>query len=338
MSRTVGLGLYTGQGTDLHDAVPLALTAEEAGFDAFWVTEHHAIADGYLPSPLTLLAGLATVTRRISLGTGLLLAPLHHPLRIAEDAAVVDLLSGGRLILGLGLGYAAHEYRSFGVDPRYRGRRLDALVPALRSAWTGRRFSAPELGLHDVRVTPTPGRDIPIWLGGYAPAAVARAGRIADGHLVGRGTPEIIADASAHLEGVRETTDPGFVRAVNVTVVLDDPDGAPDSARAGFARQQRMYESLQAGREVYAGLVPETEAPGAGLTLGSIDEYVQIRGIAAEVIAGIDAVFAALADWAHVHVVLRLLFPEDDLGAQLTRIRVFGRHILPALTRPGDHT
>ncbi|NWJ72626.1 LLM class flavin-dependent oxidoreductase [Pseudonocardia sp. ICBG1122] len=328
--RTVGVGLYSGQRRGLRHAVPLAVAAEEAGFDAFWVTEHHGIDDGCLPSPLTLLAGVATATRRITLGTGLLIAPLHDPLRLAEDAAVVDLLSDGRLVLGLGLGYAAHEYRAFGVDPATRGRLLEALVPALRDAWTGRPFSAPALGLHDVRVTPAPGRRIPVWLGGYAPAAVRRAGRIADGHLVGRGTPEVVADAERHLGAVRFPCDPGFVRAVVVTVLLETPEGTTGSARRAFARQQRMYESLQAGRQVYSGLV--SPAPdGDRLALGSVDSYVQVRGSAEEVAAGIDAVFASLAGWAEVHVVLRLLVGEDELGPQVERLLAVGRDVLPAL-------
>src|SRR3954447_18573102 len=243
MSLRVGVGLWTGQGTDYRDAVPLAVAAEEAGFDSFWVTEHHGLPDGYLPAPLTLLAALAPVTTRIALGTGLVLAPLHHPLRLAEDAAVVDGLSGGRLVLGLGLGYAEHEYRAFGVDPASRGARLEALVGALRAAWTGQPFCAPELGLYDVRVTPTPAHPVPIWLGGYAAAAVARAGRIADGHLVGRGEPGIVEAASAQLGTPRG----GFTRAVNVTCVLEAPGGGAASARAAFAVQQQAYEAIQTG-------------------------------------------------------------------------------------------
>ncbi|GAA1866528.1 hypothetical protein GCM10009836_53670 [Pseudonocardia ailaonensis] len=320
----VGVGLWTGQGQDYRDVVPVAVAAEAAGFDSFWVTEHHGLPDGYLPSPLTVLAALAPVTSRITLGTGLVLAPLHHPLRLAEDAAVVDLLSGGRLVLGLGLGYAEHEYRAFGVDPRTRGSRLEALVGALRQAWTGEEFSCAALGLDRVRVTPTPAHDIPIWLGGYAETAVVRAGRIADGHLVGRGVPHIVETASDQLGAPR--TD--FTRAVNVTCVLDAPGGAAASARSAFAAQQQVYESIQAGRAVYAGLVGDPS--GAGLSLGSIDAYVQVAGSADDVVAGLREVLRGLAGWPDVHLVLRLLFPEPP-EVQVERLATFGREILPRL-------
>jgi alkanesulfonate monooxygenase SsuD/methylene tetrahydromethanopterin reductase-like flavin-dependent oxidoreductase (luciferase family) len=325
-----GVGLYTGQGSDYRDVVPLAVAAEEAGFDSFWVTEHHGLPDGYLPSPLTLLAALGPATDRITLGTGLLLAPLHHPLRIAEDAVVVDRLSGGRLILGLGLGYAEHEYRAFGVDPTTRGAHLTALVGALRAAWTGEPFSCEELGLRNVRVTPTPERPIPIWLGGYAAAAVARAGRIADGHLIGRGDPHIVDAASAQLATVRDPGDGSFTRGVNLTCVLDTPGGAAASARAAFTRQQQAYEAIQAGRTVYGGLIGDPEG-ATGLALGDVDAYVQVAGDVEQVVAGIRAVIAALRDWANVHVVLRLLFPEPDLDGQLLRLATVGREVLPRL-------
>ncbi|GAY07189.1 LLM class flavin-dependent oxidoreductase [Pseudonocardia sp. N23] len=328
MRLSVGIGLYTGQGSDYRDAVPLAVAAEDAGFDSFWVTEHHGLPDGYLPSPLTLLAALAPATSRIELGTGLVLAPLQHPLRLAEDAVVVDRLSGGRLVLGLGLGYAEHEYRAFGVDPSSRGTRLTALVDALRDAWTGLPFSSPALELRDVRVTPTPTRPVPIWLGGYAATAVTRAGRIADGHLVGRGAPHIVDAASAQLAAVRDPADPSFTRAVNVTCVLDAPGGGAASARAGFTAQQLVYESIQAGRPVYAGLVGDPSG-SAGLALGDIDSYVQVAGDVDAVVAGLRAVLHGLRDWANVHLVLRVLFPEPDPDVQLTRLATFGEQVLP---------
>lgn len=316
----IGLGLWSGQHGDPTDAVALARAGEDAGFDAFWVTEHHGMPDGYLPSPLTVLAACAAVTSRIELATGVVLAPLHHPLRLAEDAALVDRLSAGRLLLGLGLGYAAHEYRAFGVDPATRGARLEALVGALRAAGTGEPFSASALDLHDVRVTPTPSRPIPLWLGGYADRALARAGRLADGHLVGRGEPAIVEAASRTLAGVRDPADPTFVRGVVVTCVLDAPGGGAAEARAGFARAQQAYEAIQRGRAVYAGPVG--------------DAHVQVRGDVDEVVAGLRAVLTSLAAWSRVHLVIRLLFAEPDLDTALTRVATFGDRVLPHLRPP----
>lgn len=334
-TRRFGAGLYTGQrpdGATYRDAVPLAVAAEEAGFDSFWVSEHHGLPDGYLPSPLTLLAALTPATSRITLGTGVLLAPLHHPLRIAEDAAVVDVLSGGRLVLGLGLGYAEHEYAAFGVDPAERGTRLDALVRALRTAWTGEPVHCDVLGLHGARVTPVPGRRIPVWLGGYAARAVRRAGLLADGHLTGLGTTTVVRDASAHLAGVLDPAVPGFTRAVTVACVLDAPGGGADAARAAFTRQQLVYERMQAGREVYAGLVADPAGAGAArLARGGIDAYVQASGSADEVVAALTGLLDALADWPDVHLVLRLLFSDTDLDVQRRRLAAFGRDVLPGL-------
>ncbi len=101
-----------------------AARAEALGFDVVWAHEHHSQGMIY-PSPLMTAAALAGATSRIAVGTNMLLLPLHHPLRVAEDAAMVDVMSGGRLILGVAAGYAADEFAAFGVRPsRTRGRRI----------------------------------------------------------------------------------------------------------------------------------------------------------------------------------------------------------------------
>ena len=339
-SVTFGLGLYTGQRAvtstlpRYRDAVALARAAEAAGFDAFWVSEHHGLDDGYLPAPLAVLAAIATATERIALGTGVVIAPLHHPLRLAEDAAVVDHLSGGRLVLGLGIGYVDHEYRMFEARWSTRGARLAETVEVLRRAWSGEPFSfaGRTMSFTDVRVTPRPYRDggIPIWLGGYADAAVERAGRIADGHLTGRGERHVIDAATAALRSVRRPDQHDFVRAVNIVCVLDEPGGHATSARRAFAAQQLGYERIQAGRDTYASLVADPN-PDRGLAAGSIDAYVQASGSAEEVAASLQRVIDDLAGWRAIHIVLRLVFPDEDLDAQLERVALAGRRLLPLL-------
>lgn len=337
----VGVGLYTGQGsTDsgsgYREALVLARAAEEAVFDSFWVSEHHGWDDAYLPSPLVLLASLAAVTERIELGTGVVLAPLYHPVRLAADVAVVDQLSRGRLILGLGLGYIDREYTAFGVERSSRAARLADVIEVLRLACTGAPFSyvGRTIELDDVRVTPRAARPggVPIWLGAYSDAAVRRAGVVADGHLVGRGSPHIIESANRLLAGVRRPDDPTFTRAVNITVVTDDEGGHPTSARAAFAAQQLTYERVQRSADVYSSMIPDP-AGGDQLSEGGIDSYIQIGGRAPDVVAGIARVLEQLSGWSNVHLVLRILFPGEPTEAQLERLRLFGNSVLPEVRR-----
>ena len=176
----VGFGSLTCQagpgdgrtaGERYRDALSLATEAERVGFDSVWLSEHHFFADGYTPSPLVLAAAVAARTERIAIGTGVLLAPLHHPVRLAEDAATVQLLSDGRLILGLGQGWKREEFERLGVEHARRATLLESTVRALREAWG------------EGPVTPKPVPPPPIWIGGMSEAAVRRAGRVGDVYL-----------------------------------------------------------------------------------------------------------------------------------------------------------
>lgn len=154
--------------------------ADRCGFHSVQFHEHHGTADGYLPSPLVLAAAAAAVTTSIGLETGALLAPLHDPLRLAEDLAVLDLISRGRLTVVPGVGYVPHEYVMFGKDKRTRGVALDRAIAVWRQAWTGEPF---EFDGRQVRVTPRPYRAAgpPIVLAGGSKPAAERAARVGDG-------------------------------------------------------------------------------------------------------------------------------------------------------------
>lgn len=154
-----------------------AKAAEEMGFDAYGSAEHHFMYDGFLPMPLNALAAVAAATQRIKLITGTLLLPVYDPLRIAEDAATLDVLCGGRLMLGLGMGYRPMEFDGFGLSKRTRGKRLVEMMKIIREATSKDVFSYDgEFHTYrNVRLHPTPlQRPIPIWLCGRTSLNAAR--------------------------------------------------------------------------------------------------------------------------------------------------------------------
>jgi alkanesulfonate monooxygenase SsuD/methylene tetrahydromethanopterin reductase-like flavin-dependent oxidoreductase (luciferase family) len=204
------------------------VAAEALGFDTIWLTEHHFTDDAYLPSLLTMAAAVAVRTTRVTIGTAVLLLPLHHPLRVAEDVAVVDNLSGGRFRLGVGAGYVHAEFEAFGVDRRRRGALVESGVATIRAALDG--------GL----VTPKPVQvRLPIWLGARAEVTARRAGRIGEGVLISPDTALIdtfqAARADAGHLGPREVGTFAYVYP------SPDPSGSAASLGIGVAYRLSRY-------------------------------------------------------------------------------------------------
>lgn len=338
----VGIGLFTGQvpagsgrsfGREYAETIELVRLAESTGFDSAWVSEHHGSSDGYLPSLLAFLAALASATRTIRLGTGLLLAPLHHPLRVAEDAAVVDQISGGRLVLGLGLGWRVEEFRMFGLDTRTAAARLEDTINVLRLAWTGKRFSyeGRALSFDRVRVTPPPARrgGPPILVGGYVDAAFRRAGRLADGHTMDTDDPDLVAravslmDAAARERG-RDPASLSLVLNQNAWVVDDPSVDAWAQVREGVIHQWGAYEAWEGGHDTPAhdSLEPRTDeaAARAATAAGTPEDVARRLRAIAEPHAGRD-----------LELVVRLHYPGMELDQAAAAVRLFGERVLPAL-------
>ena len=148
---------------------------EEHGQNAIVISEHHATDDGYLPSPLVVASAVAARTSTISISIAALLANLYEPLRLAEDIAVLDHLSGGRVSYTIGLGYRPEEYAMFDAGWENRGRRIEEVIEVLQQAWTGEEF---EYDGRKVRVLPTPSNDPVLFYGGGSPAAARRAAKL----------------------------------------------------------------------------------------------------------------------------------------------------------------
>lgn len=157
---------------------------ENNGFDDVWLSEHHFIDDGYLPSMLPAAAAIAARTKKIRIPLGVLLMPFHNPVRLAEDIAVVDVISGGRFELGVGVGYKVEEFEGFNVAFNERGGRTNEALRIIRRLLDGETLThkGKYFEVNKVRLTPEPiQRHLPIWVGGFTPPALRRAARYGTG-------------------------------------------------------------------------------------------------------------------------------------------------------------
>jgi len=174
----------------IDEVIAEAQLAEASGFDSCFFGEHHQDGDGFLPSPLIVATAVAARTQHLRVGTSVILLPLHHPVHVAEDAITLDLVSKGRLILGVGIGYQPADFRAFSVPMEHRVALFEDSVEILRLSWAGDTFSyrGKHYTLEDVQIRPRPyqASGPPLWFGASVPAAARRAGRLADGFV---GTP-----------------------------------------------------------------------------------------------------------------------------------------------------
>lgn len=237
-------------------AVELVQAGEEAGFDSAWTVEHTVVPEGYeskypysptgrmpgrenefiLPDPLMWMAYVAAATSRIKLGTAMLILPQHNPVLVAKQVASLDHLSGGRVLLGIGVGWLREEFEVLGASFDDRGRRADEYVAAMRELWSS---DAPTFHGEFVRFTkahclPQPvNKAVPIIVGGDSKLAARRAGRLGDGYFPARGTQtELIELARRTAE--EHGRDPASLEIT--TSLPDDLEDIPSLAAQGISR------------------------------------------------------------------------------------------------------
>ncbi len=312
------------------ETVRLAVEAERLGYTSVWTTEHHFVDDGYMPSLLVVSAALAQATSRIELGTGVILAPMHHPLRLAEDAATVQLLSHGRLRLGLGLGWSELEFAGLGADARRRGAAMDEILDILPRAWNGEPFTHqgqvydfPTLGVRPVPTVP-----IPVLVGGSAEPAIRRAARLANGIFSNATVATFVEQVRWVLdECARIGRDPAAFRFIHYSVLLP---GVSQEVALGRYRDllwamQWKYSDMEASAT--RSLPPVSPPPFEGPAERLLKRGSTYAGPADALVEGLLDIRKQAG--VPVEFVARSYFPQLDYEAQLELMQQLAEDVAP---------
>ncbi len=239
---------------------------DQIGADLVWFTEHHFVEDGYLPSWIPVAGAMSAVTENVRFGTDICLVPFNHPVRLAEDLAVLDNLSGGRVEVGLGMGYAPHEFRGFGFPVSHRLSLMNEGIEVLQSCFTGERFSyrGKRWQFEDVQIKPGYVQEggPPLWIAAMSEAGALRAAKY-DTNFLPQGLKAKSFEpwVDAMRASGREPADKrvGIIRSILVT---DDRNTDWPVVRAAeryrMALYQRFFEESGEGFGAHGEPVPQT--------------------------------------------------------------------------------
>ena len=264
-------------------AVELVQAGEEAGFESAWTVEHTVIPSGYesvypysesgkiaggaedliLPDPLIWMAHMAGATERIKFGTAILILPQHSPVVCAAQVAPLDYMSGGRALLGIGVGWLKEEFDAIGAPFERRGVRTDEYVAAMRALWANdcASFEGEFVQFRDTYCLPRPiNGSVPIIVGGDTDYAARRAGRLGDGYFPARDTPQERIDL-ARRTAEECGRDPD---ALEITMPMpEDPDDIPNMKARGVDRLVVPVTAM-------AGMPTLIDSPEDALRFGEI--------------------------------------------------------------------
>jgi len=309
------------------EALEEVLRGEELGFDSIWMEEHHSVLNHYWPSPLTVLAGFATRTSKVTLGTDILVAPFYHPVRLAEEVALLDIMSNGRFVLGAAIGYKPDEFALYGADLEKRGARFVEQLTIMKALWTEDRVSfkgkyyTVEGKLEPKPITkPHP----PLWIGGWGELTLKRAATLGDNWI-----PGPTADLARLLNGKKQflqnraaagRTAPITEWPLTRDVIIADTD---KQARE-LAEQHIMFSY----RKEYAG---GWKHPFIDASIATdLDALMKDRFL----IGGPDQVIRAfrpfVEQYGMTHLICRLFFPGMPHRHILRELELLSNEVMPA--------
>jgi len=295
--------------------------ADRVGLDVCVLSEHHGLEDGYLSAPVTLAAAIAGRTSRLPITIAAVLLPLHDPVRLAEQVATVQLVSGGRLSLVAGLGYREEEFAMAGIERRRRGELLEEYVAVLRQAWSGEPFVWRG---RTIRVTPVPPVPPMVLIGGSSERAARRAARLRAGFFPAVADPRLLE--AYHDECARVGFDGGFAMTPGgpgFVHVSEDPER--DWARIG---PHALYDA-----QTYASWQPRGQRSAMHVEAASLDD-LRASGVYQVVTPEQCLRLAKETGRVILHPLMGGLPPEVGWES----LRLFEQRVLPRLRPPEPAT
>jgi len=310
------------------DALEEVARGEELGFDSVWMEEHHSVVNHYWPSPLPVLAGFASRTSKVILGTDILVAPFYHPVRLAEDVAMLDVMSNGRFVLGVAIGYKPDEFALYGVELEKRGARFEEQLAVMKGLWTQESLAfkgtyyTVEGKLEPKPVTkPHP----PVWIGGWGDITLRRAATLGDNWV-----PGPTADLGRLLTGKKQflanreaagRSAPPAEWPLTRDVIIADTDKQ--------ARELAERHIMISYRKEYAG---GWRHPFIDASIATdLDALMKNRFL----IGGPDQVIKALTpfvkEYGMTHLICRLFFPGMPHAHIMRELDLLAREVMPAL-------
>jgi alkanesulfonate monooxygenase SsuD/methylene tetrahydromethanopterin reductase-like flavin-dependent oxidoreductase (luciferase family) len=311
-----GVGDFSGQrppdSDTAHDQLYAELLEqgeliEHAGLDSMWVSEHHFADDGYMPSVIPIAAALLARTRRIAVATDRLAVSLHDPIRLAEDAIALDLLSGGRFVLGLSLCYRQEEFAGFGVDPSSDEVNLERAVAVLRDAFSGRLVKMSD---RSATVTPLPSspQGPRLMIAADGEQGAQRAARLADMLMVDPTEPWAAVDRAVQAFDRERGNGEGEVAIFTYGGLSNSgQDAAWREVEAGFRYMRHTYDRWM-GREPTREIPPPHYRLLLGTPMQVAEQALEYR--------------RRFGD--RVHLVLRCNYPGMSANSVRTQIRLWG--------------
>lgn len=311
------------------EALTESVMGEELGFDSVWLEEHHSIRNHYWASPLMALAGIATRTSRVELGTDIAVMPFYHPVRLAEDVTMLDILSNGRVIFGGAIGYRPPEFDLYGVGLDERGGRYVEMLKVMRGLWTQEQVEFHGKYFDVVgSIEPKPIRVPPIWLGGWGELSLKRAAQWGDAWV-----PGPTANLDKLLNAQKE-----YLR--NLSEIGKDPDAYPKP----LTREVVIAETTEKAWELAEKhlLINYRDEYGGGVwkhpLIGSTDSTPvnQLDALANDrfLVGNPDQVITRLKRFQDTfgvdHLICRLYFPGMPHEHIKNELRLIAKEVMPA--------